>query len=248
MWTASASPSAANVRLPRFDVCAEPESLPPQLDCPVEVLHLHRQPVAAGRDHRTPRGGFSIVWRKRASPPSGPAAEIAATGAVRSIRRAGRPPAARASSASDGRASRLSPTTMPDAARAPDAAIQRCVSRLELGDGAPALVLQVQQSEALRPRDRRCAATAGPPAALHRRHRRRASDSRPVTGVPPRRRSPRACRACPHEDRRAPPDRRSPRRRRDHARCVTVARTAAASSRDRPSRRGCCAARRRWRR
>ena len=34
-------------------------------------------------------------------------------------------------------------------ARAPDATIQRCICGLEVGDGAPALVLQVQQSEAL---------------------------------------------------------------------------------------------------
>ena len=34
-------------------------------------------------------------------------------------------------------------------ARAPDATIQRCVSGLEVGDGTPALVLHVQQSETL---------------------------------------------------------------------------------------------------
>ena len=33
--------------------------------------------------------------------------------------------------------------------RAEDAAIQRCVSGLEVGDGTPALVLHVQQSETL---------------------------------------------------------------------------------------------------
>ncbi len=37
-------------RLPCFDVCAESQSLPPQLDCPVEVLGLHGEPVTARGD------------------------------------------------------------------------------------------------------------------------------------------------------------------------------------------------------
>ncbi len=135
------------MRLHGFDFGPEPEGLSPQLDGLVEIRHLHGKPVLSGRSRK-----FCAVDLQRLAQlcfaAVGAGAEIAASRqftrhvvasgfqGARQFRERG--PCHEAVAHDDaGSASTLG------------AAIQRGKSRLESGDGTPAIVLQVQQSEAL---------------------------------------------------------------------------------------------------
>ena len=180
--------SAANAACRASISAAESQRLAPQLDGLVEVLRLHGQPVAAGRDRRIPRGGSrtsgAAAIRRRPD-----RRQSCRRGSVRSTRRAAPLPAARASSASDGRAIRLSPTTMPRPPALLDATIQRGERRLEPGDGSSALVLHVQQSKPFGLVIGDPLQQGTRPGAI-RRAPTSTSDWLPhATGAPPRRRS-----------------------------------------------------------